>query len=180
MNIGKVIKEELNRKNMRVSELSKITNIPAQTLYAIIKRNSTRIKIDTIQKISNALEIPITTFFDNSPLNIISDELVNNFKEHCGNVLNSEEIKLLLSCERCIEILILGLGNDLIYDDNDNIYYLIKDNKAYKLDYDDIERIQAKIFSYLKYLLFELIEDKELEEIEINNLKDIQENSGSY
>lgn len=173
MNIGEILKSELDKRNMKVSELSKVTDIPSQTLYAIIKRDSNRVKIDTIRKISSALQIPITTFFDNSPFNIVSSEVIDEYKKNYGSVLNDEEIKLLLTSERCVETLILYLGYDFIYNNNDDFYYLIKDNNVYKMDYEDIERVKSMLLSYLRYIIFTLIEDDELEKVDISTLKDL-------
>ena len=170
MNIGAILKDELNRKNMRVSELSKITNISSQTLYAIIKRNSNRIKIDTLKKISDALDVPISTFMKDNSLDIISNEFVNELKTRFGNTLNDEEIRIFLTSERYIEALIVKIGYDLIYSDDDDMYYLIKDDNAYKIHCVDINRIKEMLLSYLKYIIFDLLESSKLEKIKINDL----------
>lgn len=59
MGVGFRIKEILNNKNMTIKELSKLTGISINTLYAITKRDSSSINPVTLQKISLALDISI-------------------------------------------------------------------------------------------------------------------------
>lgn len=57
MSFGKELKKILENKKMSVAELSRKTNIPANTLYAIINRDSKNINFSTIYKISKALDL---------------------------------------------------------------------------------------------------------------------------
>ena len=57
MGIGKNLKRILQVKNMTVAELSRSTDISPQTFYAIIKRDSNKVKTDTLIKIAKALNV---------------------------------------------------------------------------------------------------------------------------
>lgn len=184
MGIGKKLSCELKNQNMKVSELSKKSGISSQTLYAIIKRDSERVNIETLQKISQTLNVPITTFIDNSPLDIISNDFVNSMKElsnrakslsnnenNNAGYIDDETLKLLYSSELCLSILMLSLGYALIDDKNDTeIKYIIKNNTAYTIYEDDIEEIWDKLLDYLQFILFNLTSDGTLEEIDLKDI----------
>ncbi len=63
MGLGKNIKSILDDKNMKVSELSKISGVPYGTLHAIIKRDSNGVKTETLKKICSALNVSIGELF---------------------------------------------------------------------------------------------------------------------
>jgi len=69
MNIGSVIKEKIERKNLSVADIAKRIGMTNQNLYQIFKKES----IDTgvLKKISDVIDVPITDFF--------SDEKGKNF-----------------------------------------------------------------------------------------------------
>ena len=60
--IGSVLKELLSRRGMRVGELSRLIDVPAQTLYSIIKRDNMKIDFDVLLRICRALDAPIELF----------------------------------------------------------------------------------------------------------------------
>ena len=60
--IGSVLKELLSRRGMRVGELSRLIDVPAQTLYTIIKRDNMKIDFDVLLRICRALDAPIELF----------------------------------------------------------------------------------------------------------------------
>lgn len=57
MAIGKRLELELKKRNMNVVEFSKKTNIPATTIYSIIKRDNKRLDCETAKKICSTLNI---------------------------------------------------------------------------------------------------------------------------
>lgn len=59
MGLGKNIRSILDDKNMKVSELSKLSGVPYGTLHAIIKRDSDGVKTETLKKICSALNVSI-------------------------------------------------------------------------------------------------------------------------
>jgi len=63
MAIGNKIKSLLKKKHMKVTTLANLANIPEQTLYAIIRRDSTNVDLDILRKICAATEINISYFY---------------------------------------------------------------------------------------------------------------------
>ena len=57
MGFGTILKDILADKNMSIKELSVATGIPLNTLYSITKRDTINVRQDTIEKISQALDI---------------------------------------------------------------------------------------------------------------------------
>ena len=55
MGFGIELKQILKSKGMSVAELSRLTKIPVNTLYAIINRDSKNVSVGTVYKISQAL-----------------------------------------------------------------------------------------------------------------------------
>jgi Predicted transcriptional regulators len=64
MAIGNKIKSLLKKKKMKVTTLANLTNIPEQTLYAIIRRDSTNVDLDILRKVCLATEINISYFYN--------------------------------------------------------------------------------------------------------------------
>ena len=62
--IGHTLKSLLDEHDLNVNELSRIANVPAQTLYSIIKRDNMKCDFDTLIKICKALDVPVQTFYD--------------------------------------------------------------------------------------------------------------------
>lgn len=60
--IGSVLKELLAERGIRVGELSRMIDVPAQTLYSIIKRDNMKIDFDVLLRICRALDAPISLF----------------------------------------------------------------------------------------------------------------------
>lgn len=57
MAIGKRLNNILKQKNMKVTNLASISDVPASTIYSIIKRDGKRLDSQTLERISSALEI---------------------------------------------------------------------------------------------------------------------------
>lgn len=64
MGMGQVLKQLLNDQDMTIKELSEITGISKNTLYAITKRDSLHVRAETIEKISKALGVPVAKLLD--------------------------------------------------------------------------------------------------------------------
>ncbi len=60
--IGSVLKALLDERGMRVGELSRAADVPAQTLYSIIKRDSNKIDFDVLLRICRELKVPMELF----------------------------------------------------------------------------------------------------------------------
>ena len=62
MRHGELLQKILKEKNMKVSELSRISGIPAQTLYGIIRRNNLTTDKKILATISKALNISFSVW----------------------------------------------------------------------------------------------------------------------
>jgi len=83
--IGSTLKVLLEKRKLSVTELARITEIPAQTLYSIIKRDNMKIDFDVLMKICTALNVPIETFYSTSPVaeSLLASEaeLIRKYRE---------------------------------------------------------------------------------------------------
>ena len=79
MGIGKDLNDLLEQKNMRVADLARIANIPASTIYSILRRDNLKIEIDVLFKLCDVLNVAPEYFYDkqraNSSLHLSSMEI---------------------------------------------------------------------------------------------------------
>jgi repressor LexA len=61
--IGTILKNLLDQQGINVNELSRRTDIPAQTLYSIIRRDNMKTNLDILLKICAAMNVPIELFY---------------------------------------------------------------------------------------------------------------------
>lgn len=73
MKIGAILQELLQEKNIKPAELSRVINVPASTIYSIIKRDNMKVDIDILIKISDALGVPAEYFYDKRTTNKSND-----------------------------------------------------------------------------------------------------------
>lgn len=71
MGFGTHLQNLLHDRNMTVSELSRITGISTNTLYAIIRRDSGNVNLENLRKIAAALNISL------GELTVMSDKQIN-------------------------------------------------------------------------------------------------------
>ena len=81
MAIGNKLKSLLKNKKMKVTTLASLTNIPEQTLYAIIRRDSSNVDLDILRKICTATEANISYFYSGHS-NVQSDTDSSDISEH--------------------------------------------------------------------------------------------------
>ena len=62
MNLGSRLKQVLEEKNMTVSQLARESDVPAQTLYAMINRDSNKADMDSMAKLLIALDMDLPEF----------------------------------------------------------------------------------------------------------------------
>lgn len=62
MNIGSRLKQILAERGMTVSQLSRESGVPAQTLYAMINRDSNKADMDIMAKMLMALDMDLMEF----------------------------------------------------------------------------------------------------------------------
>lgn len=62
MNLGSRLKHILNERGLTVTHFSKEADIPAQTVYALINRDSNKADMDILMKVLAALDMDFFTF----------------------------------------------------------------------------------------------------------------------
>lgn len=67
MNIGSRLKQVLDERNMTVSQLAREAEVSAQTLYAMIKRDSNKADMDIMARILEALDMDLLEFLELPP-----------------------------------------------------------------------------------------------------------------
>ena len=87
--IGHTLQELLDEKGYNVNELASMINVSNQTLYSIIKRDNTKIDIQVLIKICDALNVSPEYFYkeysDNSEMIVLSEHekcLVRAYRQH--------------------------------------------------------------------------------------------------
>lgn len=60
--IGSTLKQLLSEKRMTVGELARAVDVPAQTLYSIIRRDNMKIDFDVLLRICAHLDVPVDVF----------------------------------------------------------------------------------------------------------------------
>lgn len=65
--IGSILKDLLEKRNMRAGELARRIGVPATTLYSIIKRDNMKIDFDLLLRICRELDAPIELFCGENP-----------------------------------------------------------------------------------------------------------------
>lgn len=65
--LGEKIKELLKLRGMRQSDLARITGISKTTINSIIMRNNKSVDFSAMEKISDALGVPIEYFKESTP-----------------------------------------------------------------------------------------------------------------
>jgi len=64
--LGEKINELLKLRGMRQSDLARITGIPKQTINSIVVRNNKSVDFSAMEKIADALDVPIEYFKESS------------------------------------------------------------------------------------------------------------------
>lgn len=62
MNIGSRLKQILEERKMNVNQLAREAGVPAQTLYAMISRDSNKANMDIIARLLHALDMDFMDF----------------------------------------------------------------------------------------------------------------------
>lgn len=62
--IGDKLSELLEAKKIKPGTLATLTGIPKSTIYSIIKRNNKNVDFSVMEKISDALGVPVEYFYD--------------------------------------------------------------------------------------------------------------------
>lgn len=57
MGIGNRLKKTIKEHHLTIKQLAEITNIPVNTLYSIVKRDSVHVRAETVQILADALSV---------------------------------------------------------------------------------------------------------------------------
>lgn len=60
--IGTTLKKLLDEREIKVNEFARQIQVPAQTLYSIIRRDNMKIDFELLLRICDALHVPLETF----------------------------------------------------------------------------------------------------------------------
>lgn len=88
MGLGSKLKNILKSKNMTVTELANLTDISSSTLYAIIRRDSDNVSLDTVKKIATALQMSTDDFLPESTPSAIINSMFGDFFSPEDNVMD--------------------------------------------------------------------------------------------
>lgn len=76
MTIGQRIGELAKKKNINLHKLADKAEIPYNTLYSIVRRNSNKIDPSTVRKIADALNVPMSEIWAGKKGNFLFDDAV--------------------------------------------------------------------------------------------------------
>lgn len=89
MGLGKKLKNTLDSKHMTVIELSNLTGISSSTLYAIIRRDSDNVNLETVKKIATALNMSLDDFIpEYDPHTEIVNSMFGDFYAADGSTMD--------------------------------------------------------------------------------------------
>lgn len=100
MRHGDILQKILKEKNMKVSELSRISGIPAQTLYGIIRRNNLNTDKKTLATISKALDVSFSIWELDENERILRHIMGNSTIDEGKDYLDKEIVSLALELSK--------------------------------------------------------------------------------
>lgn len=62
--VGDKLQKLLDSKKVKAGTLATMTGISKSTIYSIIKRNNKNVDFSTMEKIADALDVPVEYFYD--------------------------------------------------------------------------------------------------------------------
>lgn len=86
--IGTTLKRILEEKKMTPVELSRLTDIPVQTIYSIMKRDNDKVGLHKLVEICDVLDVSIEEFYMDY-INSKSAESMKVFSEHEKEVIRN-------------------------------------------------------------------------------------------
>lgn len=76
--LGEKIKELLQLRGMRQTDLAQITGISKSTINSIIMRNNKSVDFSAMEKIADALGVPIEYFKENAPTSLKNEPITED------------------------------------------------------------------------------------------------------
>jgi len=86
LGIGKILYDLIKEKKTNVNEIAKNANISPSTLYSMIRRDSMKVDIDVLIRVSKVLGVTADYFYEIYEQGCISDKVIKN-----TNLSESEE-----------------------------------------------------------------------------------------
>lgn len=79
LGIGKTLENLIKIKNRNINELANKINVSPQTIYSIIRRDTTNINLYILQKLANELDVTLDHFINDQYHNKENVKLDENF-----------------------------------------------------------------------------------------------------
>ena len=129
MKTGEIINNVAKYRGLNLHQIANLADVPYNTLYAIVKRNSTRVEGETLQKIADALDVSVDYLIGQYHLKGILDYRVAEIRDRIFEGISSSE---LTNEEFCIK---LGYPIDewFKWKEASSISYLDKTSQIAKL-----------------------------------------------
>ena len=86
MGVGIQLKKILREKHITIKKLSEISGVSLNSLYSITKRDSSHVSIGLLQKISSALDVPMSDLLDE--VDKSKFEKLDNYKDLVNHIKN--------------------------------------------------------------------------------------------
>jgi transcriptional regulator with XRE-family HTH domain len=100
--VGNRLEELLNAKKIKPGTLATMTGISKSTIYSIIKRNNKNVAYSTMEKIADALGVPVEYFYDHDsaeekekPVPMNEDEQVKEIIELIAGLSDQKKAEAL-------------------------------------------------------------------------------------
>lgn len=90
MGIGSKLTKLMKEQNTNANELASMANVPATTIYSLIKRDSNRVDIDSLIKIARALGVTAEYFCNEDVQNLPNIQTLSAHKD--GENFTPEEL----------------------------------------------------------------------------------------
>ncbi len=95
MGIGARLKEIIEEKGTNVNQIAKQTNTSPMTIYSIVKRDNTKVDIDILLKICNALNISVEDIYQPNFKSDNNGNVSKTMQSISNENLSEDEIELV-------------------------------------------------------------------------------------
>lgn len=92
MGIGAKLTKLMKEQNTNANELSSKAGVPAQTIYSLIRRDASKVDINSLIKIARALGVT-ADYFGNEDVNITSSSISTTAAHKEGENFTQEELE---------------------------------------------------------------------------------------
>ena len=101
--VGDKLQKMLDAKNIKAGTLATMTGISKSTIYSIIRRNNKNVDFSTMEKIADALDIPVEYFYDRSsseekekPVPVEEDEQIREIIDLISGLSDRKKAEAIL------------------------------------------------------------------------------------